>query len=348
MTAPPPPRPEQPMTARRALRLAAFVAVLPPLAELPGCGEEEAPPPPPPPRQAAPPPPPPPERIRITALVTDADAPVEFPQRVAPYDLRLGQAVYDLAAAFAAGDDLALSGMLDTSGRTVLDQLVTSGEWFDAADAIETIRVAFLEQTPDENTAANSATVILAVQESSEAYVLGWDGVVSGDRWVFAARETTDDIRANAAAWDSDSIADFLPGSRGAMTGGPSAGPAGFSLEAVLAENPSIAYTTVEMLSQILRISGLSGLEASATQGIAEGYGVTPERLDALVELGREDVRNGERPEPEVIGTFIETARAVADGLGSTVTDNQIIEALAAVFQISEDEARTYFESATP
>ena len=54
-----------------------------------------------------------------------------------------------------------------------------------------------------------------------------------------------------------------------------------------------------------------------------------------------------ERLDPEDAGRLIEQARAMAQGFGLTVTEDQIITAIAETYQIDEDEARQYYEQAT-
>ncbi|MEM7756216.1 MAG: hypothetical protein AAF297_11335 [Planctomycetota bacterium] len=207
--------PRADLRLRHAAMAAAGLALGAVAFSMSGCGEEEPPPPPPPPPRTAPPPPPP-DRVATEAFLEfeSAHEAVQFPASAAPYDPSLARAIIAFASALAGGDDLAISEMLDPTGRAVLDQLVSSGEWFEVADAIETVRVVYLTQTPDETTNAGSARFVLAIKEQGDdAYVLGWDTArASGDTWAFAAFETTGQTRATASAWDSDSSGDFLPG----------------------------------------------------------------------------------------------------------------------------------------
>ncbi len=324
--------------------MAAGLALLP--ITLVGCGKEEPPPPPPPaPRNTAPPPPPPPDQVRVADILreVDADARVQFPQEQAPYDRTLAEAVIVLAGSVAAGDDLAMAPVLDPAGRAVLDQLVASGEWYDATGEIEGVRVVFVSQSPDENTEASAAEVVLAVQDPGEAYVLAWNATNSGDGWRFSAEPSTGQTKARASEWDADTMAAFSPsaGDRGSVA-------APLSMSEMLAEDPKIVFVAVEFSRQLLKVSGLDGLTNAMMAQMAAELGVSESRLTVLAEQGKDAVRGGDLPPPEIAGVFIFAAQAIAEGLGNEITDEQIVEALQEVLQVDETAAREYFEDTRP
>jgi hypothetical protein len=122
--------------------LAAGLAVAP--MTMSGCSK---PPPPPPQRKDTyVPPPPPPAQADVVALLQEmnADSRVQFPEDLAPLDVDYARAVISLASSFAEGDEESLRGMLDLGGQQTLDSLVESGAWYDAADAVEAVRIVYL------------------------------------------------------------------------------------------------------------------------------------------------------------------------------------------------------------
>lgn len=345
------------MTHRRAefvlgrLGRAALGLALLPIA-LAGCGKEEPPPPPPPPeRNTAPPPPPPPDRVRVAEVLRsiDADARVQFPQDQAPYDRSLAEAVIVLAGSIASGDDLAMAPVLDPAGRAVLDQLVASGEWYDATGEVEGVRLVYLSQSPDENTEASAAEVVLAVQEPGEAYVLAWNATNSGDGWRFSAEPSTGQTKARASEWDADTMEAFRPGAGDANAGGGLGTGGGDAMGAMLLADPPTVFFAVEISRQLTKLVGVDLSEDELFGPMAQMTGTSTERVLEVYTEGRLASRErGVKAAPAVVGRFIQSARMLGAASGTEITDEQVIEAIAAVYQVDQAEARRYFEEARP
>ena len=177
-------------------------------AMLPGCGKKEAPPPPPPPVYV---PPPEPEPIDVAALAQSlgADARVEFPQSQAPVDRSLGEGVVKLCDALARGDAAGMRALLDPSARSVLDSLEASEGWLEGTRGLEAVRVVYIDPPAREAEQAESADVMLALQDSRGAYVLRWKASRVLDSWVFAGMQATSRERSRASEWDGLELASF-------------------------------------------------------------------------------------------------------------------------------------------
>ncbi len=178
-------------TALRAFVLCALIGAL----VLPtGCKKEEPPPPPAP--APPPPPPPPPEPVDIDPLLQsmDADARVQFPQAMAPVDEQLARSIISFATALASGDSDTMGSMLTADSKPVLDELVTSGAWYDATDNIEAVRVVQLIEP---------ISVTFAVQDPDGAYLLGWTPTRAGAGYQFTATQTSDEVRSRASEFDN-------------------------------------------------------------------------------------------------------------------------------------------------
>ncbi len=334
----------------RAGAIVAGLALLP--ITLVGCGKEEPPPPPPPPpRDTAPPPPPVPDRVRVADVLReiDADARVQFPQEQAPYDRSLAEAVVVLAGSIASGDDLAMAPVLDPAGRAVLDQLVASGEWYDATGAVEGVRVVYLSQSPDENTEARGGEVVLAVQEPGEAYVLAWNATNAGEGWRFSAQPSTGQTKARASEWDADTMGAFSPAAGSGSDGGGLGMGGGDAMGAMLLADPPLVFFAVEIFRQLGKVMDMDLSEDEVLDPIAQMAGVSTERVLEVYTEGRLANRErGVKADPAEVGQFIQSARMIGAAMGTVVTDEQVIEAIAAVYQIDEAEARAYFEEAQP
>jgi hypothetical protein len=182
-----------------------------------GCEEKKevakAPPPPPPP-------PPPPEPVDIASVLKNlgADKRVQFPQDHAPVNAGLADAIVKFASSLAKGDATTFGSMLEPSSRQTLDQLTGSGEWEDAVEKIEAVRVTFSAGMRDSD--AVGGAFVLAIQEPGSAYVLSWAVMSAGDRVLFAAMPSSKDTKPRASDWDNDPA---LPAAAGPE---PSAAPA--------------------------------------------------------------------------------------------------------------------------
>jgi hypothetical protein len=166
---------------------------------LPGCGEKK-----PPPKPVAPPPPPPPpapKAIDVSTLLqtSKADKRVQFPQEKAPVDDAVAISVINLASAIAKGDSKAMSGMLVNVGKDVLDQLLASGQWEDATEKIEAVRVVELSAPGAQ---PQSFNVSLAVQEPGVAYLVRFIGTLDNGKYVFTGMPGGRKTHARANQFD--------------------------------------------------------------------------------------------------------------------------------------------------
>jgi len=333
---------------RRWSRLAVGALACVPIGLLPlGCGEEEEPPPPPAP-EPEPAPPPEPDPIDVEQMLRriDADPRVEFPRAQAPYDPSLGEAVVTFAEAFLAGDDISVEAMLDEDARSTLDTLIGTGGWFEATEKIEAMRVVYLEQFPPQAENADEATIVYAVQEPGAAYLLGWDARADGG-WVFSAHPTGDGERPTASAWDGLTLAGYENAT--GEVGGDSATPGAVEIAAgVDLQDPATLYFLIEVTRQIANQLGMDAEAEMIIDMAAQRAGIdSSATLETYTEGRLANREDDERLDPEDAGRLIEQARAMAQGFGLTVTEDQIITAIAETYQFDEDEARQYYEQAT-
>lgn len=166
---------------------------------LPGCGDKK-----PPPKPVAPPPPPPPpapKPIDVGTLLqtSRADKRVQFPQEKAPADDAVATSVIDLASAIAKGDSKAMSGLLINVGKDVLDQLLASGQWEEATENIEAVRVVELSAP---GARPESFNVSLAIQEPGVAYLVRFIGTLDNGKYVFTGAPGGRKTHARANQFD--------------------------------------------------------------------------------------------------------------------------------------------------
>lgn len=107
----------------------------------------------------------------------ELDPRVEFPRSREPASPEQAQAVADLASAIASADEDRLRGMLNEPARAVLDTLIENGQWGQAVQGIEMVRVVALDGE------GASTRVGLAVQDPQGAYVLAWEGAPANGSW---------------------------------------------------------------------------------------------------------------------------------------------------------------------
>lgn len=156
-----------------------------------GCSK---PPPPPPPAPVQHTPAPRPVEVDGLLQAMQADSRVQFPQEQAPENEELARAVIRLADALAKGDSETFRSLLDRPSQAVLDDLLGTGEWYEATAKIEAVRVVKL----DEGTGA----LQVAVQEPGRAYLLAWTAMPAFESFVFAASPAPGGTRARASDWD--------------------------------------------------------------------------------------------------------------------------------------------------
>lgn len=117
-----------------------------------GCSKEE---------EAPPPPPPAPVVTGPTWTLSDIsiDPRVQFPERYAPAEQAVAQAIADLAAGIINGQASEVRSSLESDKATALDILVAQGQWESATQQGRLIRVVNLEE--------NEGNIFVA---------LGWEG----------------------------------------------------------------------------------------------------------------------------------------------------------------------------
>lgn len=169
-----------------------------------GCTKKKKPAPPPPP------PPPPkvviPDPVDVDAVKQQlkADARVTFPSSVAPADRTLAEGIIKLADALAKGDSAKLKPMLDRNSQTLLDQLVSSGEWAGSTKGIEQVRIIAVSGTTESH--PETSLIGTAIQDRDGAYLLAWHGRHDGNNWTFSAAACQGDVKSRASDFDGDSI----------------------------------------------------------------------------------------------------------------------------------------------
>lgn len=147
----------------------------------------------------------------------NADARVQFPDDYAPVDETLARAIISLADALAKGDADAMESLVNASARSVLDELTAFGDWYEAADTIEAVRVVFVEQAALEDD-VDIANVAFAIQDADGAYILGWTADHLSSGWVFGNSVTTSDVKRRATDWDGTVQEELFPPITGVLT----------------------------------------------------------------------------------------------------------------------------------
>lgn len=175
-----------------------------------GCNDKKAPPPPPPSAPKAPSPAqssePPPvvvqEPIQIGPVMASMkpDQRVIFPQDAAPTDEGIAKAIIKLASNLAKGDSDAIRPMLQDDAKTTLDGLVNSGDWDIATKRIEGVRIIKVDQSLAE-AEPTTFTVQMAIQESGESYVIGWQGDKEGSAWKITGAKAPGGTKPRASDW---------------------------------------------------------------------------------------------------------------------------------------------------
>ena len=160
--------------------------------------------------------------LRYPLAFADGDAPaqstigtfavmVALPEdRKGTHMSRLIEMLEELTAPGAA--PLTIAGMralLDPSARSVLDSLEASEGWLEGTRGLEAVRVVYIDPPAREAEQAESADVMLALQDSRGAYVLRWKASRVLDSWVFAGMQATSRERSRASEWDGLELASF-------------------------------------------------------------------------------------------------------------------------------------------
>jgi len=310
-----------------------------------------------------------------------ADARLVFPQDHAPFDRELAEAVIGFASGLLDPDDPeAFGSYLDDSGKTQLDAIDFSVGWFEAVEPIEGVRVVSLSQEPRTAEEADTATVMLALQEQGEAYALAWSGRRSGGRWVFSGIDVGYQTRARAADFDGVDA--------GSLAASASGGPAldidiDAIMENALGDALSAAFMkrATERMGRDLPDEAQGEIELDPeddefNEFIVERYGSVDGFEDAVraAELRLDD---GERPEAgnvipalQITYAFIEgfaemmaaMMAGFAEGFGGDMggegagdVENEMegafdlnlppmVEVVADVLGVTEEEAQAYID----
>jgi hypothetical protein len=165
--------------------------------------KKKAPPPPPPPPVTAAPIPDP---VDINGIMAELkpDGRVKFPEKNAPADAELAEAVIQFASDFAKGDAGAIQAKLSPQSRTILDTLMADGTWAEETKKIEQLRIVQL--SPLQETDVDRATVVMAIQAPGGAYPLAWEARRSGSDWVFSSLTSENITLTRASDFDSRSV----------------------------------------------------------------------------------------------------------------------------------------------
>ena len=265
-----------------------------------GCKKEEPPPPPPPQKPAYTPPPPPPEPVNVDVLAQSvgADARVQFPQRLAPIDEGFARAALTLADSLARGDDAALRGVLTRPAQAVLDDLIGTGEWYDATDVIEAVRVVELDE--------GAGTLTVAVQDPDGAYPLKWRGVSFDGGTRFEGVEVRDVVLRRASDFDDGIPANDVSAVRSRS----------FSLETSEGgDSPLRVYVFVELNKAIQRDLGAPEAANDAVFAVLGRMAGKPaDDIAELYRLGQTEFQTGmELPADErkmIVDAFVRISQA--------------------------------------
>lgn len=106
---------------------------------------------------------------------------VQFPDERLPNSPEAAQAIADLASAIAGGSADGLGALVSPADRLVLEMLVSSGEWKRRSDAVKVVRVCVYQEPT-----TGTLQVGLGVENDEGAFLMGWGGTGSADKWTFA------------------------------------------------------------------------------------------------------------------------------------------------------------------
>ena len=261
------------------------------------------------------------------------DARVQFPQTHAPTDDSLARAILLLADAIAKGDSDRMAPLLAADAKNDLDVLTASGEWDESVEQIEAVRVVMLEDLtpggpgggPGGSGEATAASLQLAIQEPSGAYLLGWTAIRTGDRWVFDGVRAPSEVRKRATDFDGGLAGDALAGlSAGAAGGDP------------MEQASVLAYLAMELQKRVAQAANIP-FDPNAAKQQAAMMGVSASEIDSMLEKGRDAAKRGVVPEASMIKMLID---AMVMGSGGAITRDQVIQFVSNILSQPEKTIR--------
>jgi hypothetical protein len=147
-----------------------------------------------------------PDPVDINGILAQVkpDARVQFPERNAPADASLAEAIVRFASDIAKGDSGGIRTKLAPEAQTILDTLVADGSWADETRKIEQVRITQL--SPLQEAEVTRATIVMAIQAPGGAYPLAWEGEKNGTGWVFKSLSTEPIEKPRASDFDNVTV----------------------------------------------------------------------------------------------------------------------------------------------
>lgn len=258
------------------------------------------------------------------------DARVTYPQAHAPVDESLARAVIELADAIARGDDKKFRAMVTPDQQTILDGLVSSGEWADSTKKIEAVRVVSMSESLGDGSNATAARVTLAVQEPGAAYTLGWSGKKSGTTWTFTGSPTAATEKARASEFDGSAGSAAAPA--------PDAAPAAAAASA--ADTPAILAHAILTLMKRMNDLGQAGLSESALDAQAKAMGQSLDAWKALAAQGKAAIDRGVEVDEMTARMVLDAGLAMAATTGGKINEDQVIQWASSVINWPQNKMK--------
>jgi hypothetical protein len=269
------------------------------------------------------------------------DARVQVAPGAAPVDESFARAALNLANAFAKGNASALRAMLDDDGQRVLAQLTSSGEWEDAVEKIEVVRIVGLSDLPGDSLPSTAGDVFLAIQEEGGAYLLRFVGRSADGLWKFTPGEASAQVLRRATDWDTTFGAGAAPIAMG--DGAPDAA----SLMASFGANDEMLVMGYAGLDLMRRIENAAGTKPSEQQQamIRQALGQIPEGgLEVLRTQARAKLEAGYVLPDARIVSLVQMGEMYSQSLGGKVTRDQIIQFVSNILLMPENRVRRALE----
>lgn len=258
------------------------------------------------------------------------DARVTYPQAHSPVDESLARAVIELADAIARGDDKKFRGLVTPDAQTILDGLVTSGDWSESTKKIEAVRVVSMSESLGSGSSATSATVTLAVQEPGAAYTLGWSGKKNGEAWTFTGSPTPAAEKTRASEFD---------GSAGTAAA-PTTDTAPVAAAGSAADMPAILAHAIMTLMKRMNDMGGAGLTDAALDAQAKAMGQSLDQWKALAAQGKAAIDNGAQVDEATARMVLNAGLAMAASTGGKVNEDQVIQWASSVINWPQNKMR--------
>ncbi|TVQ63974.1 MAG: hypothetical protein EA378_00330 [Phycisphaerales bacterium] len=210
-------------------------------------------------------------------------------------------------------DDATFREVLTRPAQGVLDELIATGAWYEATEAIEAVRVVRLSES--------ARTVSLAVQEPDSSYVLNWRATRTGGRYAFEGQPGPTAERPRASDWAGteplrpDDATAFASRTVGGEVEADLADAAPDTLSVFPLNNAVQVFAVIELNKAIQRhLDAPEAVDQVMFTVLATASDRTPDRIEAQYEEGQNALRGGSRmPESDrdaVIDAFLNFTRA--------------------------------------